>query len=388
MVKTRKLRKMGRRRFLDSLSTLGVSAATLNYITKDALAEVTNNPEEEVPRLLGLVHTNHEEIVSNNAVPEREPRFYTIPRSEWARTEATHQAAHQLARVFKSEPQVDVAVSTRGGEFDISVKYLRREHVDGSISFPDVSLEKVKEAMPTQITGEVEANGKTYIREDIDVTVRECRTKEQAEFDSKFRPVPGGCQAADDSNWTIGTPATALQDGSQCWVTAAHCFKRTAGKDILQPEDSVWSSNKIGESRQYTREDEGDLGTIVSTGPDNSYNIAENDGTYGWQISGVLSRDKLKDMQSNYEELYQQGRTTGRNSGTILEVDTYNIENVILNVDTDGGDSGGPYFHVTDGVALIGAIHSASMDYDDDGNFDEAIGNLMAWGEEVLDVRV
>lgn len=389
MVDVSDLTSMGRRRFLSTLGKLGVSAATLNYITKDALADLTSNPEKEVPRLLGLVHTNHDEIVSNNAIPKREPKFYTIPREQWARTESTHNAAARLGRIFDSEPWIDVSVSTRGGGYGISVNYTIMEHADGSISTPDISLGKAKEMVPAHVKGEVIANGEKYTREDIRVDINKNRAKEQGYFDSNFRPVPGGCQAEDSGPWTTGTPATALQDNSQCWVVAAHCFNRTAGKDIFQPEDSS-SSNKIGESRQYTQKGNGDVGTIVSTGPDNSYNIANNDGTYGWQISGVLSRDKLKDMQANYEELYQQGKTTGRNSGTILNVNTSGEpEKVDLNVDTDTGDSGGLYFHVTpDDLALIGAIHHAAIDYDNDDVFDEARGHIMAWAEEVLDVRV
>lgn len=382
---------MGRRRFLNTLGALGVSATALNYISKDTLAQVTDNPEKEVPRLLGLVHTNHEEVVSNNAVPKREPRFYTIPRDEWARTEATHQASKELSNAFKSEPHVDVSASTRNGEYEIAVKYTRVEHADGSVTTPSIPLEKVKEAVPARITGEVEANGKTYLREDIKVSIHECRAREQEYFNTKYRPVPGGVKETTENGGigTLGTPATALQNNSQCWVTAAHCFGRTAGITIKQPEDGTVSYNKIGESRQYTQKDNGDVGTVVSTGPDNYYTIANNDGTDSWQISGVLSRDKLKDMQSNSAELYQQGRTTGRNMGTILDVDTSGVEKLYIDVDTNSGDSGGPYFHVTtDDLALIGGIHHASVDTDNDDNFDEARGNIMAWAEETLDVRV
>jgi hypothetical protein len=42
---------MGRRRFVKSLTALGVSATTIASLSQDALADVTSDPTEEVPRL-------------------------------------------------------------------------------------------------------------------------------------------------------------------------------------------------------------------------------------------------------------------------------------------------------------------------------------------------
>lgn len=390
MVRTRELKRMGRRRFVNAIANLGVSSYTVSHLSKDALAAATNNPEKEVPRLLGFVHTNHDEVVEKNAVPEREPRFYTISRDEWAYTESTYNAAAKVSAMFASEPQVEVSVSNRNDSLGISVLYSVIERADGSVDKPNIPFKKVKESTPTSITGEVKANGKLYSRENIEVNVFKSQEIEQS-FDSKFRPVPGGCQAEDPAHepFTLGTPATSLEDNSQCWVTAAHVTDRTTGENIHQPNNPYFSSNKIGETRQVTQEGNGDVATIVSTGPDNAYNIANDDGTYGWQIAGVLGRDKLKDMNSNGESLYVQGRTTGRNQGQVLNVDTNGTEWVYIDVDTDTGDSGSPYFHVTpDNYALIAGIHRGSVDIDNDGNFDETKGNIMAWAEDVLNVVV
>ncbi len=48
-------------------------------MSQDALAELTENPHDEVPRLESLTHTNHEDVINNGAKPEREPVYYTIP---------------------------------------------------------------------------------------------------------------------------------------------------------------------------------------------------------------------------------------------------------------------------------------------------------------------
>lgn len=386
MVSTKKLSKMGRRRFLNTMAGLGISSVALQYMTKDALAQLTDNPEKEVPRLLGLVHTNHDRVVNTGAVPKREPRYYTISRDRWARTEATHAAAEKVSRLFASEPYVEVSVSNRDSELGIEVDYLTVERADGTTNSPSMSYEKVKEVIPRQVTGQVEANGKSFVREGIHVSVNRSNTREQVVFDSKYRPVPGGAQLIqpDGVPGTLGTPATALQDSSQCWVTAGHCINRTAGTPIDQPRDP----DKIGEGRQYTQKGNGDVGTVVSSGPDNAYNIADKDGNYGWQISGVLGRDKLKDMNQAGDSLYLQGRSSGRQQGTVIKVDTTGTEWVYVDYNLSGGDSGGPYFHVTrDGYALIAAIHSQGVDADADSD-GESRGNTMAWVEGSLDVRV
>ena len=59
---------MRRRNFLGTLAGIGISGATLRYMTKDAVAEVTDDPTNEVPRLRSLRHTNHQEIVEKTVL--------------------------------------------------------------------------------------------------------------------------------------------------------------------------------------------------------------------------------------------------------------------------------------------------------------------------------
>lgn len=65
-------------------------------MTKDALAEVTDDPKKEVPRLRSLRHTNHQEVVEEGRPPEIEPVYDTVPRDEWIETESAFDAERKL----------------------------------------------------------------------------------------------------------------------------------------------------------------------------------------------------------------------------------------------------------------------------------------------------
>jgi V8-like Glu-specific endopeptidase len=70
-------------------------------------------------------------------------------------------------------------------------------------------------------------------------------------------------------------------------------------------------------------------------------------------------------------------------------LNTYGEETIVIDVDTDGGDSGSPYYEAQPfRRAYISGIHYAGVDHDSDGDFDEAKGHIMAYAEEVLDVTV
>ena len=62
---------MGKRRFLKTLAGFGVSGTTLQYITKDALAQQTSDVKKEVPYVKALRNTGD---------GERTPIYGTIPR--------------------------------------------------------------------------------------------------------------------------------------------------------------------------------------------------------------------------------------------------------------------------------------------------------------------
>jgi len=60
-------------------------------MTQETMAELIDNPKEEVPRIMGYNLKNFEEV-KNGAQPNREPIYYKIPRDRWKRIDAAHDA--------------------------------------------------------------------------------------------------------------------------------------------------------------------------------------------------------------------------------------------------------------------------------------------------------
>jgi hypothetical protein len=162
---------MGRRRFLGALSTLGVSGAALQHLSKEALADLTADPSAEVPRLERLVHANHEAVAAGEEPPEREAEYYTIPRDEWVHVEATQDAMRRLDRKLNrltSSDLVSVSVGTtvsgQQSERAVFVTYAER---DGET--PAVGFDELRDALPATVTGTAGTGPNAETREGIRV---------------------------------------------------------------------------------------------------------------------------------------------------------------------------------------------------------------------------
>lgn len=149
---TRRLNRMGRRRFYETLSKLGVSTAALPFISKDTLGNLTDDPENEVPRVFSLDHTNHQKVAKGEEPPDREPVTFTISRDEWARIEGRKSVAHQLKQEFSQEPLIrfGVAKSRKHGELIVKAEYLTVKTPTGNTRKQDVNREKFKNEIPTR----------------------------------------------------------------------------------------------------------------------------------------------------------------------------------------------------------------------------------------------
>lgn len=176
--KTRKLLSGGRRQFLKSLAAIGISGEALRHMSKESLAAVTSDPTKEVPRLRGLQHTNHEAVMNENAPPEREPIYYTIPRDEWAYNEGVQNAA------VRTKQKLDVRLSGCGSSSGpgyitamtketVSGHQKRREVVVKHITLegdePDVGIEELKSKAPSKIDGRANGATDSEVVEDIPV---------------------------------------------------------------------------------------------------------------------------------------------------------------------------------------------------------------------------
>lgn len=353
----RKLDRMGRRRFLNTLGGLGLSATTLSFITKDALAETTSDVTEEVPYVKFLRHTNPEEI-ERGAVPEREPIWDTIPRSKWVRVESAHDAARNLNdsldRQFSSG-QVVASVTSRNGDpyqKEISVKYTTVEHADGTVSSPAASFSQVENALPNTVSGQAGEGRNAETVRGIPVTITRERKIEQScsggEYNSEHgSDIPGGTRIGDSgSTGTAGMAATRDSDGQNVMVSCGHVLDNST--HFHQPGDQKSEEDLYVEA--YDNTDSNDNGYAIPY--DNETFVRElADGSGGVKytdVKGVVSWDTIKNNEGDDTYVVKkQGNRTGTTKGYIIDTveKSTGERNFWTNADSGGGDSGGPHFN-------------------------------------------
>ncbi|MDQ2049936.1 hypothetical protein RBH26_05510 [Natronolimnohabitans sp. A-GB9] len=158
---TSDLARMGRRRFIEALVGLGVSTTAAAGLTSERLEALTDDPENEVPRLSGYKRIEGK----NGNEPSYEPEYYTIPRDKYVRVESSYSAAGKISnRVgeFDDSDSYSVGVTSRTNghhsEKVIKVTQIQSEQEDNGA---DLSLTEVEGRLPTEITGDVPANARS-----------------------------------------------------------------------------------------------------------------------------------------------------------------------------------------------------------------------------------
>jgi hypothetical protein len=81
------------------LAGIGISTEAVAALTQEKLDNLTDDPEERVPRLDSYVHTNPEEIAEGKP-PKRESKFYTIPKDQWVQIEGSSAVAAKVNTQF------------------------------------------------------------------------------------------------------------------------------------------------------------------------------------------------------------------------------------------------------------------------------------------------
>lgn len=372
------MKSMNRR---TALSRIGMLTSLGTGVRWDKLSYVTDRDKKR--RVLAYRHQNHDEM-KNGASPEREPVFYEIPRSDWVNIEATHNASKGLNKRF-SDPQISFGVerdATSHVNQAITANWITTEKADGSERSPDLPFKQFKDKVPNQAKGKVSDNKSEETVENIPIKINKETQTEQGLYNSKYRPVPGGCQmSGGGSTCTLAAPAYDQDSFEYVHTTAAHCINRTNGTVVHQ--DAKFKSNsKIGESEKYTPYGDGDAATIKLNDTNETFKIAGKNGDYDYPVRGSLSNDRLKDMAYSDLLITKQGRTTGRDTVEVLEFRSKATRDmVVIDYVTEGGDSGGPYYEIDyNSEAYIGAIHKGR---NSDG---KAIGTTAQHAEEYLNI--
>lgn len=365
----RELQRMGRRRFVRTLSAMGFSGTTLNFITQYSLAN-ESDLNDEVPYVAYLAKNNPEAVESERDSTGRAPIYRTIPKELWIETEAAWNGVSQILGIIRSKVQnsegVGVGVSTESsGTKAVAVEYLTKETYDGDIVRPAISFERLREILPNTVDGHVGDGEHRKEVENIDVVPVKRTIKESAfEYDYVYDPNPGGCkgQAVDGSGangLTLGTPAYDNSLGETVIVTCGHCVKQSSGVTINQPAEP----DKIGQSDKVEKSQYFDAATVELDDPlDYINDIAANspDTYMDWDIDGMVTWSTIKNNEgnSNYGHNYQ-GIGTGRGFGSITMtwVSTSSHQKSYDLDDPSGDNSGGPMFRVvSDEWSYIGGI--------------------------------
>jgi len=377
--KTRDLRKMNRRNFLSKLSAMGISGATLQYMTKDALAEVTDDPTDEIPRLQSMrrKYPDWQERDFPEKL-EREPVYYTIQRDDWVRVESARDAASRVGKFI--DERIDDPSEIRVGVTTIVDGQHSKKAVKVKVKTESVS--RVRERLPASINGEVGSGQHKEVRENIPVVVDEDRAEKlhdcrhndnNSYYNEDYGHVPGGAQV---EACTSGAPAWDYDREEVVMLTAAHCVGAGEGTDteyhgetMNQPENG----SLMGESDKVSHESDNyeDVATInpeLSSEPVPSYKLAGWGGGEDEPIWGIIGWDCIKDMEDGnapYDQMYKQGETTGRCSGPVDYTNLPDYSNGHQEFNTDawaeGGDSGGPNFVMEDDHVLIAGITKAGL---------------------------
>lgn len=198
-----------RRAYLSKLGAFGVAGFTGTGIgTGPVRGSPSSVNGDEVRYIAGYVHTN-DDAIKNGAAPKKKPIYDTKPVEQFKRTRAARRAALRLQRKVNNRfdnPLVRVGFSTETTGKKLLVQRLTheipkvtREDSRGNKEFkiervePSVSKNQLATALPEQASAKVAVNGSASTYE-MSVETEERTRMYTAEFDSTYRPVPGGCQ--------------------------------------------------------------------------------------------------------------------------------------------------------------------------------------------------
>lgn len=386
---------------MEALSTMGISAATLSTLSQDGLAELTDDPTEDIPILVGHRHDYPD---GYDQPPEVEPVHKTIPYDRYAKIQAALNASQ---RVEQNNPQLSEAKGVSVGiqynttskydvDIDVVVYHTTREVLvrnDNSESGtgpegsqnppaelqrrtikPDLAIEDVKTNAPASAKGTF-AYGQYKQEFDFPVAVK-AREEVQDAFEEAYRPVVGGCRTELDALGNGGTLCFSVWDPQyerRLMLSSGH----VVDEDTTFYQPSAY--DKLGYPTDYIVESAFDAGLIDTIdGPDNIPGIAEVDAS----LVGTRSWDWI--TSEGYSDSYiRQGSTTGRHSGTTTNVFNTSQQKFGTDIYSEKGDSGGPYFDISgDDYWLIG-LHNWHTGGDNHG-----VGNGIEHVEDRMDVIV
>ncbi|WP_158059155.1 hypothetical protein [Halorussus halophilus] len=279
---------MGRRRFMDTLRSLGFGALSASFLTAD---DVQAASRDEVPVVYGF---------GRNDEGELEPHRKTVP-ADWYDDFRGAIAAHRRLDVFDHDGVANSAVEP--GEYAGKNAAIRVEVTD----------DEAHGALPEEI-------------DHVPVEVRrvDASDRHDAPGDSPGSPpvlakgLPGGVGIASDELY--GTLAPALRnpsDGVLYFATSNHVFEgdRTRG-------DSLYVTAKSGKQAIGTVHEGFPRSDVVCVRPANGYWPLHSirNGT-DIDVRGQFTKAGLADLKAAGKRLEKVGMRSGHSTGKIQAID-------------------------------------------------------------------
>ncbi len=171
---------------------------------------------------------------------------------------------------------------------------------------------------------------------------------------------------------TLGEIASSgfrgLREGHAVVVTTAHTFETDDDQDPSELRGSALYQSRhphgVGQVYAVGRDygpgvDAAAVAIEAEQYPSRYLAEPGGDSYYEEPIVGTASWELLETHLAENRPIYKQGAVTGRCEGRIVELREYagGYRELDVDIHSDGGDSGGPYFVRSDEGLLVAAIH-------------------------------
>ncbi|WP_276302057.1 hypothetical protein [Halorussus lipolyticus] len=362
---------------MNTLANLGLSAATINTLSQESIAQVTSDPKKEVPYVKGYEYKHPDGL---NSPPEVETIHSTIPRGRWVRIQAAYDAAERVSKAIeKIGPSNSINTGVRYDSTSpeqvepyVVVSYDTLKKSNGKvISEPSITFEEVENNTPSYVSGTAGGSENTEVIEKIPVVFEKKEKIQQEYYDTAYRPCPGGCKI--DLGGTLCFSFWDYSVSRRRFLTAGHVLQNDDGSVPGQVHQPEWDKNLGYPLDSSIRVDGGqmDAGLIEYKYSDVDYTnkLAEDGGGYTDTVNKVHGWDWIANDGYQYE-ITHQGKSAGRNSGTIKETVAKNGKrNFWTTADQARGDSGGPHYRFDsgDGYYWLVGLHCWTNDGTDSG---------------------
>ncbi|WP_232688716.1 hypothetical protein [Halobacterium zhouii] len=370
--KIRKLDRMGRRRFIKTLSGIGVSATALNYLSQESLADTVGDISDEVPEVALLAYNNPDATFKDADETGRAPIYRTIPRHRWQINHAAMNAAKRVQQAVEKQlggKQDDVGVEVRSDGDSVANRIVIVSTTLEGYTDSTTDLDAIHDATPRKAQGVV-GSGQHEYKQQFPVDVEEVHVIPQHYYDSDYDgSIPGGCELGiqvELANYFGTSTCGAVREDNhgKAMISAGHFIDRAHPSDVNevnQPQYGEvvgthgwdWESGYFDAGFAYHNEG-------ISQG---TQLANDSGGRKPEQIDGIIPYNAIKGSigdesyslniqgcRTGHHDVYPTGIRMGPNEND------YQFKTSIG--DTKEGDSGGPHYKYDNGYIYIGGVHA------------------------------